>query len=96
MDSQNGSNGMDNQRAKIWIGIALGTAVGIGIALSRRKRSRWDSAREMGSRVAARSEDLADATRDIVERVKTIYEESRRVVEDAGQLWAHGRKLIGS
>jgi hypothetical protein len=30
-----------------------------------------------------------------VDRVKTIYEESRKVVEEAGDLWAHGRKMVG-
>jgi len=79
----------------IWIGIAVGAALGIGIALSRRKKSRWDKARELTERVANKTGDLGDATRDIVERVKTIYAQSRRVVEDAGDLWAHGRKLVG-
>jgi hypothetical protein len=46
-------------------------------------------------RMAARSGEFADATRDIVERVKSIYEEGLKVVEDAGQLWTHGRKLVG-
>ena len=79
----------------IWIGVAAGTAIGVGIALSRRKRSGWDSARAVTRRMANRSGDFADATKDIMERVKTIYEESRRVVEDANELWEHGRKLVG-
>ena len=39
----------------IWIGIAVGAAVGIGIALSRRKKTRWDSAREVGERISSGS-----------------------------------------
>ncbi|MDR3701007.1 MAG: hypothetical protein P4L56_15275 [Candidatus Sulfopaludibacter sp.] len=93
MDSE--SNGFDNRAAKIWIGIAMGTALGVGIALSRRKRTRWDSAKLLTKRVAARSEDLADVTRDIIDRVKTIYQESRKVVEEAEDLWSRGRKLAG-
>ncbi len=85
----NGSNQL------IWIGIAAGTAIGIGIALSRRKpASGWDTARDVTKRMADRSGDLADATKDIMERMKTIYEEGRRVVEDAAQLWEQGRKLV--
>ena len=42
-----------------------------------------------------KSEDMADVSRDILERVKTIYDEGRRVVEDAGELWMHGRRLVG-
>jgi hypothetical protein len=85
-----------NGNKGIWIGIAVGAAVGIGIAISRRKKSRWDQARELTHRVANRTGDLGDATRDIVDRVKTIYEESRKVVEDAGELWHHGRRLVGA
>jgi galactokinase len=84
-----------NQAAKIWIGIAVGAAVGIGIALSRRKKTRWDSAREITQRVTDGSGDFAEASRGIVERVRHIYQESRRVVEDASRLWSQGRKLIG-
>ena len=93
MESTNGQFG----NKAIWIGVAAGVAVGVGIALSRRsKRTRWDSARELGQRVAERSGDLGDAARDIVDRVKTIYEESCRIVEDAGALWERGRKLVGA
>jgi hypothetical protein len=49
----------------------------------------------MTKRVANRSGDFADATRDLVERVKVIYEEGRKVVEDAGDLWEQSRKLVG-
>ena len=80
----------------LWVGIAVGAAVGIGIALSRsRRRSRWDSARAVGRRVADRSGEVAGATRDLVDRVRSIYEESLKVVEDAGELWHHGRKMVG-
>jgi hypothetical protein len=78
----------------IWIGVAVGAAVGIGIALSRRKRTPWDTARGLTKRVANHSEDLADATRDILDRFRTIYDEGCKVVEDASELWAHGRKLV--
>ena len=89
------NNDWGNQSTKIWLGIAIGDAVGVGIALSRRKPpSRWDSAREMGRRMADRSEDLSEAARHIMERVRNIYDEGRKVVEDAGELWSHGRKLV--
>jgi hypothetical protein len=92
IDMQNGQ-----ANTGIWIGIAVGAAVGIGIALSRRKRSRttWEQARDVTRRVANRSGDLADATRDLMERVKAIYAEGRKVVEDAGDLWEQSRKMVG-
>ena len=84
-----------NQTAKIWLGIAVGAAVGIGIMLSRRRKSRWESARDLTRRVADHSGEIGDVTREMVDRVRNIYEESRKVVEDAGELWARGRKLTG-
>jgi hypothetical protein len=78
----------------LWLGIAVGAAIGIGIALSRRKRSPWDQARKVATRITDRSGDLADATSNIIERVKTIYDEGCKVVEEAGELWSHGRKLV--
>lgn len=92
MDSE-----MDNGQGPntaIWIGIAIGAAVGIGIALSRRKRTPWDTARGISKNLASHSGDLADATKDIMDRVRTIYEEGCKVVEEAGELWEHGRKLV--
>jgi hypothetical protein len=85
-----------NSNKAIWIGVAVGTAIGVGIALSRRKqRDPWNSARGVAKRVASRSGDISDATKDLVERIKNIYEEGLKVVEDANELWAHGRKVVG-
>jgi hypothetical protein len=93
MDREINENGQPN--LALWIGIGVGAAVGLGIALSRRKKDPWKQARDVTKRISARSGDLADTTRDIVDRVKAIYEESRKVVEDAGELWSHGRRLVG-
>ena len=84
-----------DHETKIWLGIAVGVAVGIGIAISRRRKSRWDTARTLTSRVTERSGDLADATVELAGRVRNIFEESVKVVEGASQLWASGRKLVG-
>ena len=81
-------------QGKIWMGIALGAAVGIGIALSRRKRSRWDAAREFTSRVADHSSNVAEATRAIADRVRHIYDETCQVVQDAGHLWSQRHKVV--
>jgi hypothetical protein len=78
---------------KIWIGIVVGAAVGLGIALARRnRRSRWD---DVTKRFGERSADFADTTREIADRIKTIYEEGRKVVEEAGELWGHGKRIVG-
>lgn len=81
---------------KIWLGIALGTAIGVGIAVSRRpKRSGWDVARRATKQISGRSAEIGEAARDIIDRVKTIYEEGSRIAEDAAHLWTRGRKLVG-
>ena len=69
MDSEMNNDQVPN--IGIWLGTAVGAAVGIGIALSRRKKSPWDSARGITKKVADHSGDLADATSNIVERMLT-------------------------
>jgi hypothetical protein len=88
-------NGEHNNAAKIWVGVAIGTAVGLGYALSRRRHSRWDTARQIPKRVAARSDDLTDVGRDMIERMRNIYNESRKVMEEATELWTSGRRIVG-
>jgi hypothetical protein len=78
----------------IWIGVAAGAAIGIGIALSRGKPTSWPSANGVTKRTGEGAGDLADRTKDIVNHVRTIYDESRKVVEEASDLWEHGRKLV--
>ncbi|HJT86584.1 MAG TPA: hypothetical protein VJ732_01985 [Bryobacteraceae bacterium] len=92
MESPNGS-----RNNAIWMGVAIGTAVGIGIALSRRKAARdpWSAAHDITKRVANRSGEISDVTRDILDHIKNIYDESIKVVEEAGELWTQGRKLVG-
>ncbi len=94
MERHSDMNNGQGPNIGLWIGIAVGAAVGIGIALSRRKRSPWDSARRITNRFTDRSGDLAEAANDIMQRVKTIYDEGCKVVEEAGELWSHGRKLV--
>ena len=84
-----------DRETKIWLGIAVGVAVGIGIALSRRRKSRWDTARTLTNRVSERSGELAEGALELAGRVRNIFEESVKVVEGATNLWASGRRLVG-
>lgn len=99
MVQENGNGACSTWEAhsgKIWLGIALGTAIGVGIAISRRpKRTGWDIARKATKQLSSRSSEIGEAARDIVDRVKTIYEEGSRIVEDAAELFTRGRKLVG-
>lgn len=83
-----------NTARNVWLGIAVGAAIGLGFALSRRKRDRWRSAKHITKRISRNSEDLAEKGRQILDRVKVIYEEGRKIAEDAADLWAQGRRLV--
>jgi hypothetical protein len=91
------SNMHDSHRnTYIWIGIAAGAAVGIIIAATRhRPRDRWSSAKQLTRKLSDHSVDFADRGKDIINRCQNIYEEGRKVVDDAVDLWSHGRKLVG-
>jgi LPXTG-motif cell wall-anchored protein len=84
-----------NSAALMWIGIGAGVAIGLAIALGRRKQDRWSGARNVSKRVADRTNELAIASKDMLDRLKIIFNESQKVVEDASELWEHGRKLVG-
>jgi len=84
-----------NNGVLVWIGVGVGAALGVAFALSRRKRDRWATARHVSRQVVNRTGDLAAASKDIVDRLKIIYAESCKVVEEAGELWSRGRKLTG-
>ncbi|MGA2739225.1 MAG: hypothetical protein ABSG65_17445 [Bryobacteraceae bacterium] len=91
-----GNNGHSGNNANLlWIGVGVGAAVGVAVALSRRKRDRWYAAKEISRRVAGHTGDLAVASKDIFDRLKIIYGESCKVVEEATELWSRGRKLAG-
>ena len=80
MPEETCASGWANNSTKIWLGIAAGTAIGVGIALSRRqKKSRWDAARQVGQRLSNTSGELADAVGDILSHVKVIYEDENSV-----------------
>jgi hypothetical protein len=82
----------------VWLGVAIGAAVGIGYAVSRNNRrhrhDRWTSAKDISRRVSQQSGDLAARSREIIDRAQKIYEEGRKIVDDATELWSHGRKLV--
>jgi hypothetical protein len=95
MDLEDIMHDEGNHTAKIWLGVAIGAAIGIGIAVSRnRKKDRWSTARELTARVADQSGELAEVGRNMLDRIRTIYDESMKVCEEATELWSHGRKLV--
>src|SRR3954453_7489630 len=86
----------DNKMMTVWLGVAIGAAIGIGYAVSRsgRRRDPWSSARDVSKRFSEHSGDLAARSKEIIERAQKIYDEGRKIVDDATELWSHGRKLV--
>ena len=97
MTEEQGSTQLSNGNGnRVLIGVGIGAAIGVAaFALSRRKRDRWYAAKEVSRRVADHSSDLAAASKDIVDRIRVNYNETRKVVEEATELLSHGRKLVG-
>jgi hypothetical protein len=75
-------------------GVLHHTARGQNCALSRKKKTRWDAARQVTRRAAAKSPDFAEAAKEIM-HVRNIYEEGRKVADEAVGRWSRGRKLVG-
>jgi hypothetical protein len=85
-----------NHGNMVLLGVGIGAAaLGVAFALSHRKRDRWSTARQMSRRVVDHTGDMAAASKDILDRIRIIYGESRKVVEEATELLSSGRKLVG-
>lgn len=87
------SYGLDN---RVWLGIAAGAAIGIGLMLANRRRpeNRWDRARDIARKVDADKDEFKEVGRDMLDRIRVIYEEGRKVAEEAQHLWTRGRSLV--
>jgi 20S proteasome alpha/beta subunit len=83
----------DRQKA-IWTAIAIGAAIGIAYAASRKRTNPFAVAKRVTRKMVEDGGDLAETGRSIVERVGIIYEEAQKVMEDAAELWNAGRKLL--
>jgi hypothetical protein len=92
MTSEHKNSGTGINTNLVWMGVGVGAAIGVAVALNRRKRSGWYMATR---RVADKTNDLAGVSRDMLERIKVIYDETRKVVDEATELWSQGRKLVG-
>lgn len=90
--SPNYQSEVEGNSALKWIipGVAVGAAI-IFYAVRSRKQTKWD--RVTGALTHGKAQ-LADTGKSLWDRIRIISEETSRAVEEAGQLWEHGRKLV--
>jgi hypothetical protein len=83
---------------RMWIAIAVGAGIGVAVVLGVRnnKRSRWDrwDTRDLAKKFNNQKDDLLVRGRDLMESIRVICEEGKKVVDEAGELWHEGRKLV--
>jgi hypothetical protein len=109
----------DNPRTA-WIvaGIAIGAAIGLGVAaysMSRDKRFNFEDLEDMAedftgdvskkmsrfSKDASKAgrymrKEASDAGHDVMKRLRHIFEEGQKVVDEANEYWADSKKkLVG-
>ena len=100
MDPRNTMHHNGNRNTMVYIGLAAGAAIGIAVALTRRggtrmrRREPWEAAKGITRRFGDRSQELAARSNDIIERMRTMFEEGRKVVDEARDLWSEGRRMV--
>jgi hypothetical protein len=102
MDPRNTMHHNGNRSTMLYVGLAAGAAIGIAVALTRRggmrmrtrRREPWEAAKGITRRFGDRSQELAARSNDLIERMRHMFEEGRKVVDDARDLWGEGRRLV--
>lgn len=82
----------DNGNFLVWF--TAGAAIGATIALLYAPQTGRDTRRYLGKKTKQGREVLADASGDIAEKSKELFEKGRRMADDAADLFERGRRII--
>jgi gas vesicle protein len=82
----------DNMDSLLWF--AAGAALGATIALLYAPHSGKDTRRYIGKQTRKGRQAMSEASRDLVDKGKDIYEKGRRVADDAAEMFERGRRLV--
>jgi gas vesicle protein len=82
----------DNMDSLLWF--AAGAAIGATIALLYAPQSGKDARRYIGKQTRKGRQAMSEASRDLVDKSKDIYEKGRRVADDAAEMFERGRRLV--
>jgi gas vesicle protein len=82
----------DNGNLLVWF--TAGAAIGATIALLYAPQTGRDTRRYLGKKSRQGREVLADASGDLAEKGKELFEKGRRMADDAADLFERGRRII--
>lgn len=82
---------MDNGKF-VWF--VAGAAIGATIALLYAPQSGKETRRVIKKKTLESREGLADASRDLVEKGRELYEKGLRVADEAAEMIERGRRLV--
>lgn len=82
----------DNGSTIIWF--TAGAAIGATIALLYAPQTGKDTRRYLGKKSKQGREVLSDASGDIADKAKDLFEKGRRMADDAADMFERGRRII--
>jgi gas vesicle protein len=82
----------DNGNLLVWF--TAGAAIGATIALLYAPQTGRDTRRYLGKKSRQGREVLADASGDLADKGKELFEKGRRMADDAADLFERGRRII--
>jgi gas vesicle protein len=82
----------DNGISLVWF--TAGAAIGATIALLYAPQTGKETRRYLNKKTREGREALSDASEDIADKGKELFEKGRRMADDAADLFERGRKII--
>ena len=82
----------DNSGRIIWF--VAGAAIGATIALLYAPTSGEETRRYLGQKAREGRDALADASQDVADKGRDLYEKGRRIAGEAADIFDRGRKIV--
>jgi gas vesicle protein len=82
----------DNGTQLVWF--TAGAAIGATIALLYAPQTGRETRRFIGKRTRQSREAILDASGDVAEKAKELFEKGRQMADEAADLFERGRKII--
>jgi gas vesicle protein len=93
-DDREVANNKDDQTVSTLAWFLTGAAIGITAAILYAPQSGKETRRYVSDKAQAGREAVENASQDIVDASRDMFERGRKLVEDAADLFERGRKLV--